>query len=148
MWVPYVEALICLFSFRQVIFMFGFGVPLFHDVEIAHRGKWGVWFTHKLLLAAAYGYILFVHFSKWRDKLPRKSDVLFLFSYSIFPVQHLVLTYSVFHYMQHDQPFTIMSLSCLQQLLQCYLPVGLQALRLTLDFGRDKFVSNTYTLPN
>lgn len=57
----------------KVVFMFGFGVPLFHDVEIAHRGKWGVWFTHKLLLTAVYGYILFVHFSKWRDKLPPRS---------------------------------------------------------------------------
>lgn len=54
----------------KVIFIFGFGVPLFLDVEIADRGKWGVWFTNKLLLTAAYGYILFVHFSKWRDKLP------------------------------------------------------------------------------
>lgn len=54
----------------KVIFIFGFGVPLFLDVEISDRGKWGVWFTNKLLLTAAYGYILFVHFSKWRDKLP------------------------------------------------------------------------------
>lgn len=54
----------------KVIFIFGFGVPLFLDVEIADWGKWGVWFANKLLLAAAYGYILFVHFSKWRDKLP------------------------------------------------------------------------------
>ncbi|KAL3335520.1 hypothetical protein AABB24_031640 [Solanum stoloniferum] len=54
----------------KAIFIFGFGVPLFLDVEIADRGKWGVWCTNKLLLTAAYGYILFVHFSKWRDKLP------------------------------------------------------------------------------
>ncbi|KAF3643510.1 putative chaperone protein ClpB1-like [Capsicum annuum] len=54
----------------KVIFIFGFGVPLFLDGEIADRGKWGVWFINKLLLTAAYGYILFVHFSKWRDKLP------------------------------------------------------------------------------
>ncbi|KAL2493025.1 hypothetical protein Adt_28653 [Abeliophyllum distichum] len=54
----------------QVIFIFGFGVPLFIDVETTHRGKWGVWFTHTLVLAAAYGYIAFVHYSKWRDKLP------------------------------------------------------------------------------
>ncbi|KAG5602256.1 hypothetical protein H5410_033626 [Solanum commersonii] len=58
------------FSFDQAIFIFGFGVPLFLDMEIADRGKWGVWCTNKLLLTAAYGYILFVHFSKWRDKLP------------------------------------------------------------------------------
>ncbi|CAA3001093.1 transmembrane adipocyte-associated 1 homolog [Olea europaea subsp. europaea] len=57
-------------SFLQAIFIFGFGVPLFIDGETTHRGKWGVWFTHTLVLAAAYGYIAFVHYSKWRDKLP------------------------------------------------------------------------------
>ncbi|KAL3366649.1 hypothetical protein AABB24_011380 [Solanum stoloniferum] len=57
----------------KAIFIFGFGVPLFLDMEIADRGKWGVWCTNKLLLTAAYGYILFVHFSKWRDKLPLRS---------------------------------------------------------------------------
>uniref|UniRef100_A0A2P2KYJ2 Uncharacterized protein MANES_14G085000 n=1 Tax=Rhizophora mucronata TaxID=61149 RepID=A0A2P2KYJ2_RHIMU len=34
--------------------------------------KWGLWIIHKLLLTAVYGYVLFVHFSKWREKLPPK----------------------------------------------------------------------------
>ncbi|XP_015079123.1 transmembrane protein adipocyte-associated 1 homolog isoform X1 [Solanum pennellii] len=54
----------------KAIYIFGLGIPLFLDMEIADRGKWRVWSTNKLLLTAAYGYILFVHFSKWRDKLP------------------------------------------------------------------------------
>lgn len=37
--------------------------------------------------------------------------------------------------LKHGQPSTIMSLSCLRQLLSCYLPVGLQALGVALDFG-------------
>jgi len=41
-------------------------------VERAHTIKWSLWIVHKLLLAAAYGFILFAHFSKWREKLPRE----------------------------------------------------------------------------
>ncbi|WVZ13065.1 hypothetical protein V8G54_017595 [Vigna mungo] len=55
----------------QAIYVFGFGVPLFNRyVERAHTIKWSLWIVHKLLLAAAYGFILFAHFSKWREKLP------------------------------------------------------------------------------
>ncbi|VFQ74971.1 unnamed protein product [Cuscuta campestris] len=54
----------------KVVLIFGFRIPLFVDVELANRGKWAVWFAYRLLLTAAYGYILFVHFSKWRDNLP------------------------------------------------------------------------------
>ncbi|GAA0152889.1 hypothetical protein LIER_43199 [Lithospermum erythrorhizon] len=54
----------------KAILIFGFGMPLFMDVEITHQGTWSVWFIQKLLLTAAYGYILFVHYSKWKDKLP------------------------------------------------------------------------------
>ncbi|XVF54417.1 hypothetical protein PTKIN_Ptkin05aG0178500 [Pterospermum kingtungense] len=57
----------------KAIYIFGFGVPLFsNDVGTTHRTKWGLWIIHKLLLTAAYGFILFVHFSKWREKLPRE----------------------------------------------------------------------------
>ncbi|XP_031278038.1 protein CANDIDATE G-PROTEIN COUPLED RECEPTOR 2-like [Pistacia vera] len=34
--------------------------------------KWGMWIIHNLLLTAVYGFILFVHFSKWREKLPSR----------------------------------------------------------------------------
>ncbi|KOM33183.1 hypothetical protein LR48_Vigan01g273900 [Vigna angularis] len=55
----------------KAIYVFGFGVPLFNRyVERAHTIKWSLWIVHKLLLAAAYGFILFAHFSKWREKLP------------------------------------------------------------------------------
>lgn len=57
----------------QAIYVFGFGVPLFNrDVGSSHKMKWGLLIIHNLLLASAYGFILFVHFSKWREKLPRK----------------------------------------------------------------------------
>lgn len=59
-------------AFVKVICIFGLGVPLFIDVEITHRGKWFIWFTYRLVLSAVYAYILFVHYSKWRDKLPPK----------------------------------------------------------------------------
>ncbi|KAG2679442.1 hypothetical protein I3760_11G050200 [Carya illinoinensis] len=55
----------------KVIYVFGFGVPLFLDgVGSTNKVKWGLWIMHKLLLTAAYGYILFVHFSKSRDSMP------------------------------------------------------------------------------
>ncbi|XP_020547057.1 transmembrane protein adipocyte-associated 1 homolog [Sesamum indicum] len=54
----------------QAIFIFGFGVPLFISADASHWGKWGVLFVHTLVLTAVYCYILFVHYSKWRDKLP------------------------------------------------------------------------------
>ncbi|XP_012080367.1 protein CANDIDATE G-PROTEIN COUPLED RECEPTOR 2 isoform X4 [Jatropha curcas] len=53
------------------IYVFGFGIPLFiGGDDSTQRVKWGLWIIHKLLLTAVYGYILFVHFSKWREKLP------------------------------------------------------------------------------
>lgn len=55
------------------IYVFGFGVPLFIDgEESTQRMKWGMWIIYKLLVTAVYGYILFVHYSKWREKLPPK----------------------------------------------------------------------------
>ncbi|KAL5751482.1 hypothetical protein ACOSP7_026085 [Xanthoceras sorbifolium] len=56
----------------KAIYVFGFGYPLFIDVESTHRIKWGLWIIHKLLLTAVYGFILFVHFLKWREKLPTR----------------------------------------------------------------------------
>ncbi|KAM7480088.1 hypothetical protein LguiA_028301 [Lonicera macranthoides] len=52
------------------IFVFGFGVPLFIAGETRNQWKWGLWTILKLLLTGVYGFILFVHYSKWRDKLP------------------------------------------------------------------------------
>ncbi|PIN05073.1 putative membrane protein [Handroanthus impetiginosus] len=54
----------------QAIFIFGFGVPLFVNTDGTHLGKWSILFIHTLALTAVYCYILFVHYSKWRDKLP------------------------------------------------------------------------------
>ncbi|XAR63794.1 hypothetical protein NMG60_11023880 [Bertholletia excelsa] len=55
----------------KAIFVFGYGTPLFFENDKTTNGmKWGLWIIHKLLLTAVYGYILFVHYSKWRDKLP------------------------------------------------------------------------------
>ncbi|KAL5749047.1 hypothetical protein ACOSQ2_026344 [Xanthoceras sorbifolium] len=36
----------------KAIYVFGFGYPLFIDVESTHRIKWGLWIIHKLLLTA------------------------------------------------------------------------------------------------
>ncbi|KAK2663356.1 hypothetical protein Ddye_001930 [Dipteronia dyeriana] len=55
----------------KAIYVFGFGYPLFIDVE-THRIKWGLRIIHKLLFTAVYGFVLFVHFSKWREKLPTR----------------------------------------------------------------------------
>ncbi|GJV55359.1 transmembrane protein adipocyte-associated 1 [Tanacetum coccineum] len=54
----------------KAICVFGFHVPLFMDGEKTHRGKWVLWTVDELMLTCIYGYILFVHYSKWRDKLP------------------------------------------------------------------------------
>ncbi|KAK9066583.1 hypothetical protein SSX86_013906 [Deinandra increscens subsp. villosa] len=54
----------------KAICVFGFHVPLFTDGETTHRGKWALWTVDELLLTCTYGYILFVHYSTWRDKLP------------------------------------------------------------------------------
>jgi hypothetical protein len=54
----------------KAVFIFGFGVPLFVAGEIRVRWKWGLWTILRLLLSGVYGFILFVHYSKWRDKLP------------------------------------------------------------------------------
>ncbi|XVE56821.1 hypothetical protein DITRI_Ditri04bG0041600 [Diplodiscus trichospermus] len=55
----------------KAIYIFGFGLPLFFDdVGSTHQMKWGLWILHKLLLTAVYGFVLFLHFSKWRKKLP------------------------------------------------------------------------------
>ncbi|XP_044476249.1 protein CANDIDATE G-PROTEIN COUPLED RECEPTOR 2-like [Mangifera indica] len=56
----------------KVIFVFGFGFPLFFDIESTHQMKWGLWIIQNLLLTAVYGFILFVHFPKWREKLPSR----------------------------------------------------------------------------
>ncbi|XP_027332883.1 transmembrane protein adipocyte-associated 1 homolog [Abrus precatorius] len=71
----------------KAIHIFGFGVPLFNSiVGSTNIIKWCLWVVHKLLLAAAYGFILFVHFSKWREKLPPRPAfynyvaIMFIFS--------------------------------------------------------------------
>lgn len=60
-------------SIFQVIYLLGFGVPLFIDnTEHSHRVKWGLWVIHRLVLTAIYGTILFMYNSKWRERLPGK----------------------------------------------------------------------------
>ncbi|XP_048443678.1 protein CANDIDATE G-PROTEIN COUPLED RECEPTOR 2-like isoform X1 [Pyrus x bretschneideri] len=55
----------------NVIYVFGFGVPLFIvGIGSTFGVKWGLWLIHKLLLTALHGFILFVHFSKLTEKLP------------------------------------------------------------------------------
>jgi len=55
----------------QAIYVYGFGVPLFIDEhERGNRVKWGLWILNKLLLSAVYGFILFMHHSKWGERLP------------------------------------------------------------------------------
>ncbi|CAN1795870.1 Protein CANDIDATE G-PROTEIN COUPLED RECEPTOR 2 [Linum perenne] len=55
----------------KAIYVFGFRVPLFLEgPESAQRMKWGLWLIHQLLITGAYGFVLFVHFSGGKDKLP------------------------------------------------------------------------------
>lgn len=57
----------------KVIYLFGFGVPLFIDNnDQSHWVKWGLWVVHKLVLTAVYGFILFMYHSKWRERLPAR----------------------------------------------------------------------------
>lgn len=58
------------FVLVQTIYVFGFGVPLFIDVNQGTGGKWGLWILHKLVLTGVYGLIVFMHHSRWRDRLP------------------------------------------------------------------------------
>ncbi|KAL8130387.1 hypothetical protein V2J09_019542 [Rumex salicifolius] len=53
------------------VYIFGFGIPMFDDGHITtHPVKWGLWVIHRLLLTTVYGYILFIHYSKWKEQLP------------------------------------------------------------------------------
>lgn len=56
----------------QTIYVFVFGVPLFIDIDQGTGGKWGLWILHKLVLTGVYGLIVFMHHSRWRDRLPAK----------------------------------------------------------------------------
>ncbi|XP_042465368.1 protein CANDIDATE G-PROTEIN COUPLED RECEPTOR 2-like [Zingiber officinale] len=57
----------------KTIYIYGFGVPLFADSNNKeNRARWGLWIVHKLLLSAVYGFIFFMHHSKWRERLPAR----------------------------------------------------------------------------
>ncbi|OVA00795.1 Uncharacterized protein family [Macleaya cordata] len=57
----------------KAIYVFGFGVPLFIDTDqTTNRVKWGLLLIHKLLLTTVYGFILYMHHSKWRERLPAR----------------------------------------------------------------------------
>lgn len=94
--------------------------------------KWGLWIMHKLLLTAVYGYILFVHFSKWREKLPR--EYINVIVTSLF----LDWTYLSFPTLQPDQHSTTTSLWCLLLMLHHCLLVCLLELGQPLAFGTSK----------
>ncbi|KMZ61381.1 Protein of unknown function, transmembrane-40 [Zostera marina] len=64
---------VCVDILLKAIYVFGFGVPLFLDTSgSTHRVKWGLWVVHRLLLAAVYGFILYMYNSKWRERLPAR----------------------------------------------------------------------------
>lgn len=63
--------IVCADLLLKVIYVFGFGLPLFIDSSHS-RVKWGLWTVHKLLLTSVYGFILFMHHSKWRERLPAR----------------------------------------------------------------------------
>ncbi|KAK6915499.1 Transmembrane protein TPRA1/CAND2/CAND8 [Dillenia turbinata] len=55
----------------KAIYLFGFGIPLFIEIdEHTHRVKWGLWVVHRLLLTGIYGFILIMYHSRWRERLP------------------------------------------------------------------------------
>lgn len=76
----------------KAIYLFGFGVPLFIDgSDKSIRLKWGLWIVHKLLLTAIYGLILFMHHSKWRERLPARPAF-----YNYICIMFLINTVSLF----------------------------------------------------
>ncbi|KAL0558401.1 hypothetical protein IC582_002965 [Cucumis melo] len=57
----------------KAIYLFGFGVPLFVlSDDSTHGTKWNLWVLHRLLITAAYGFILFMYHSSHREKLPAR----------------------------------------------------------------------------
>ncbi|XP_074320895.1 protein CANDIDATE G-PROTEIN COUPLED RECEPTOR 2-like [Silene latifolia] len=54
------------------IYVFAIGIPLFIENGDAHRMKWGLWMVHKLVIITAYGFVLFMYHSKWRERLPAR----------------------------------------------------------------------------
>ncbi|KAG6490773.1 protein CANDIDATE G-PROTEIN COUPLED RECEPTOR 2-like [Zingiber officinale] len=57
----------------KTIYIYGFRVPLFADSnDKENRARWSLWIVHKLLLTAVYGFIFFMHQSKWRERLPAR----------------------------------------------------------------------------
>lgn len=65
--------ILCVDILLKAIYVFGFGIPLFIDLNGSkNKVKWGLWVVHKLLLTAVYGSILFMHHTKWRERLPAK----------------------------------------------------------------------------
>jgi len=55
----------------QGICVFAFGVPLFvENGGDRNRPKWGFWTSHKLVLTAVYGVLLFMYHSNYRERLP------------------------------------------------------------------------------
>uniref|UniRef100_A0A7N0T1L5 Transmembrane protein adipocyte-associated 1 n=1 Tax=Kalanchoe fedtschenkoi TaxID=63787 RepID=A0A7N0T1L5_KALFE len=54
----------------KALCVFVLKVPLFMNVDSTHKGKWTLLAIHELVLTSVYGYIAFVHFSNWREKLP------------------------------------------------------------------------------
>ena len=60
--------------------MFGFGVPLFVlSDDSTHGTKWNLWVLHRLLITAAYGFILFMYHSSHREKLPGTISFICIF---------------------------------------------------------------------
>ncbi|XP_077249110.1 protein CANDIDATE G-PROTEIN COUPLED RECEPTOR 2-like [Tasmannia lanceolata] len=49
-----------------------FWVPLFIDGDETNGVKWDLWVVHKLLLTIVYGPILFMHHTRWRERLPAR----------------------------------------------------------------------------
>lgn len=56
----------------KAVYIYGFGIPFFIDDHETNGMKWGLWIVHRLLLCAIYGIILFMHHSKWRERLPAR----------------------------------------------------------------------------
>eukprot|EP00262_Sarcandra_glabra_P011172 TRINITY_DN26907_c0_g1_i1.p1 TRINITY_DN26907_c0_g1~~TRINITY_DN26907_c0_g1_i1.p1 ORF type:complete len:305 (+),score=44.04 TRINITY_DN26907_c0_g1_i1:237-1151(+) len=81
----------------KAVYVFCFGVPLFIEIdEKTNRVKWGLLVFHKLLLTAVYGILLFMHHSKWKERLPARPafynyvSVMFIFNAIAFFASGLV----------------------------------------------------------
>jgi hypothetical protein len=136
------------FVFIQTIYVFGFGVPLFIDGGQGTGGKWGLWILHKLVLTGVYGLIVFMHHSRWRDRLPG-NRLLFSVVSCIFQILLFSVSWPwdlVVALLQQNQHTTTTYVRCCYWMAYHCLDVSLLQVELDLVYGKHYFQSLWYLI--